>query len=365
MLPVENVEKLRLQLDDAKAQLERERCSSKELEERLAENTEVLLAAKAGVTDSEEVKQRLTAAEAQNKELLVVQLRLEQAEADAKEEREIAVATVKSLQQRLCDVEAEHRCFVADNQQLKRKLNDHQAEVLRSMDHWRDSNERPQEDLAPATCIDPDIYEKRFIDHEQHLRDHGEQLVESEKALRSLQEMLAQAEVERDHQKRENETLLQQLVARTEATQASQLKSAPGSDPIHQYKDFKTVRGYRFKVNGVPHKIEIAHSKGKWQMALDGQVKCTLTHKVFGTIFRKDEKRMDCKVSAPDGQLLDCIMSMEWTARSRRWDYALLVNNVRIPYCWLRPVGADTGRSVMEPCWEPPEVMEAASASAQ
>jgi hypothetical protein len=361
-LPVENVEQIRVQLEDAKAQLEKEKFGSKELEKRIAESTNVLLADKAGVTDVEEMRQRLTVAEAQNKELLAVQMRLEQAEADAKEERESAITTVKALQQRLLDVEAEHRCFVNDNLQLKRRLDEHQAEVLRSMDHWRESSEKTCPVEAPTNTIDPEMYEKRLMSHEEHLKSHSEQLVESEKALGSLQEMLMQAEVERDHQKQENEHLLQRLVALTEATQASQRKPSRAIEPIHQYKDFKTVRGYRFKVNGVPHKIEIAHSKGKWQMALDGEVKCALTHKVFGAIFTKDEKSMDCKVPAPAGQLLDCILSMEWTPKSRQWAYELIVSNVRIAPCWQRLSKTDEGHYLMEPCWEPPEVIAGASA---
>lgn len=353
-LPVENVEHIRVELQDAKAQLEKERCSSKELEKRLAESTEVLLAAKAGVTDSENMRQRLDAAEAQNKELLALQLRLEKAEADAKEERASAITTIKTLQRRLRDVEAEHRSFVTDNLQLKRRLDDHQAEVLRSMDHWRESNERLQEVQAPA---DADAQERRFVDHEDYLRSHGEKLVESEKALKALQDTVAQAEIERDLRKQENYDLLQRLIAQTEAAQ-SQIP-APGNEPIHQYKDFKTVRGYRFKVQGVTHKIEVAHSKGKWQMALDGEVVRSLTHKVFGAIFTNDEKRMDCKVLARDGQLLDCILSMEWTSRSRRWNYELVVNNVRIPHCWERLSKTDAGHSIVDPCCEPPEVMAA------
>jgi len=116
------------------------------------------------------------------------------------------------------------------------------------------------------------------------------------------------------------------------------------------------VRGFRFKVQGEPHKIELAHHKGCFQLALDGQILSAMTHKVFGSVFKKDRKRMSCEVVAPDGQRLTCLVKMEWTLRERCWNYTLAVNSVAIPACWERRAASGSGHYLMDACWEPPEV---------
>jgi len=151
--------------------------------------------------------------------------------------------------------------------------------------------------------------------------------MESEQVLKDLQDKLKSAEADRDRERQHSERLLQRQQELAQNMQASQQSGGAGATPIHQYKDFKTVRGYRFKVQGEAHKIEVAHHKGRFQLALDGETVGTLSHKVFGTIFKKDEKRMDCKVTAPDGQKLDCVVRMEW--KQRQWEYSCSVNYVR------------------------------------
>merc|ERR1719428_2564455 len=104
--------------------------------------------------------------------------------------------------------------------------------------------------------------------HEEHLKNYGNKIGESEQNLKDLSERMSQAEEDRERARRLSETTLQR---HWEELQRIPRKD-PGNEPIHQYKDFKTVRGYRFMLQGEVHKIEVAHSRGLWQMALDGQV---------------------------------------------------------------------------------------------
>jgi hypothetical protein len=342
---------------------------------QLVHSRDMVLASKSlsrgGVSDVDEMRERLSAAESVNKELLAAQARLERAEAHVeeescqlKQEQERTSMTVEALQKRLSEVEAEHQRFLDDNAQLQRRLDDHQAELgrnnqkcLENEAQLREAHVQIQEaQMPPVNTIDPATYEERLAGHEQNLRNHSEQLIESERTLKGLHAKLLQAEADRDQEKRENEKLVQKQL---ELAQALQFKTGPGTEPIHQYPDFKTVRGFRFKVHGQTHKIEVAHSNGEWQLALDGDIVKTLGHKVFGAIFKKDQHRMECKVSASDGQQIVCILRMEWTSRARHWEYNLTVNNCPIPHCWERRA-KDAGRYVMDPCWEPPEVLGAA-----
>merc|ERR1712070_550530 len=194
-------------------------------------------------------------------------------------------------------------------------------------------------------AMDVAAYEERLEVHEQHLRNHADQLVESETSLADLRDQLRLAEAERDRERQEHERLLRKQL---ELVQASQRNFSPGAGPIHQYKDFKTVRGFRFKVQGEPHKIEVAHHKGIFQLALDGQVVGTLVHKVFGAIFRKEQKRMTCTVVAPNGASFECRLKMEWAARRRCWHYSLSVNSVGIPPCWERRSASGSGHYMMD-----------------
>lgn len=256
-------------------------------------------------------------------------------------------------------MECDQKRFAEDNVTLQDRLEEHKAYLDQNSQRCVEIEENAKLQEAPpppVATLDVAVYEERFTGHEEHLKTHSQQLMESEHVLKDLHEKLRNAEADRDRERRQSERLLQRQQDLVQSLQASQSGLGAGATPIHQYKDFKTVRGYRFKVQGVPHKIEVAHHKGRFQLALDGETVGTLAHKVFGTIFKRDEKRMDCKVKAPDGQQLDCVVRMEW--KQRQWEYSCSVNYVKIPHCWARHSSKSTGHYVMEPCWEPPEVTE-------
>jgi hypothetical protein len=254
------------------------------------------------------------------------------------EERTRAIATVEKLKHQVADVQSEQRRFAEDHLALQRRL----------------------EELSkpPTQTLDCALYEDRLTGHEKRIGTHDEVLMESAKELYDLREELRCAEADRDGERKQREILLQDQL---ELVKAAQRNAGPGAGPIHQYKDFRTVRGFRFKSQGERHKIEIAHHKGQFKLALDGEIVGTLIHKTFGTIFRKEQKRMDCKVVSPDGKNLDCVMRMEW--KQRCWSYALTVNFVKIPHCWERLSASGSGHYLMDAGWEPPEVLGPPSAS--
>lgn len=326
----------------------------------------------------EEMRRRLDAAEAEMAALAAAKARLERTEAQQaavgeensklRDEHNRAMTTVEALQQRLSVVEAEHKTFFEDNATLQRCIEEQKAELERSHqrcleneNNWRETNARVQEVPQPETqSLDTALYEERLANQEEHVRTHSEQLVESEKSLKELRDQLAQAEADRDSERQQNERLLRKQL---ELAQAAQRSNGIGVGAIHQYKDFKTVRGFRFKVQGEPHKIEIAHRKGRFQLALDGELQQVLTHKVFGTIFKREQKRMDCKLTAPDGQKIDCTVRMEWM--NRQWDYSLTVNGSKIPHCWERRSKSGCGHYIMDATWQPPEAVGAAPSPIQ
>lgn len=344
------MEDLRLRLDDAQSQLNQERSNTRKLEQDM-ERVQTLLSS-------------MPVAEAEQHELAATKSRLERVEALAEEEscrlREecnSATTAVETLQRRLSDVEADHKRFAEDNVLLQRRLEDHKAHLDHNSQRCLEIEEfaKVQEPPPPpAYSLDAAAYEERLSGHEQHLKTHSDQLMESEQVLKDLQDKLKSAEADRDGERQRSEGLLQRQQELVQNLQASQRSCGAGATPIHQYKDFKTVRGFRFKVQGEAHKIEVAHHKGRFQLALDGETVSTLSHKVFGTIFKKDEKRMDCKVTAPDGERLDCVVRMDW--KQRQWDYTCSVNHTKVPHCWERLTSKGSGHYVMDACWEPPEV---------
>lgn len=352
---------LKSRLDDAQLQLSQECCNTQKLE-RDMERVQALL------SSIPEPRSRAVLDQEQ-RELAETKARIERVETLAEEEgwrlRDECVSAssaVESLRKRLADVEANHEAITKDNMMLQRHLEDHKAHLDSTSQRCLDIEENSKLEQAippPTASMDAAEYEERLAGHEQHLKEHGEQLVESEKVLQDLQDKLKSAEAERDNEKEHADRLLQRQQELVLNLQVSQRNNSSGAAPIHQYKDFKTVRGYRFTVKGEPHKIEVAHHKGRFQLALDGETVGTLSHSVFGNIWKRDEKRMDCKVTAPDGQKLDCVVRMEW--KQRQWEYTCSVNHAKLPHCWQRLTCNGTGHYIKDACWEPPEVAPAAT----
>merc|ERR1712070_333590 len=153
---------------------------------------------------------------------------------------------MEDLQQRLADVESDHKKLADDNVALQHRLEEHQVQLeqrtqryVENESHWHDTNAQVGEvPKSSDRTMDVAAYEERLEVHEQHLRNHADQLVESETSLADLRDQLRLAEAERDRERQEHERLLRKQL---ELVQASQRNFSPGAGPIHQYKDFKTV----------------------------------------------------------------------------------------------------------------------------
>jgi len=349
----QELQELKVKWKDAKMELDDERSGTRKLEKHLA-RVDILMTTKneairEEAPDVEQMRKRLETAEAEKFDLASVKARIARVEAEAKgenaklkAERSSATATLDALHNRMADVESDQKRFAADSMLLQRRLED---------------NERREETPEPEplmNTINAMLYDEQLSGHEQHIRTHAEQLMEYRKTLDDLQEQIRCAEANRDQERRQYARLLQEQL---ELMQASQRHSGPGAAPIHQYKDFNTVRGFRFKTRGELHKVEIAHNKGKFQLALDGEVVGMLKHRVFGAIFKKDKKRMECKVVVTTGERLDCVARMEWKPRQKSWDYELMVHGISVASCWERLSASGSGYYLMDTDWEPPEVV--------